>query len=55
MLIRSVLTPTPLLNWSNFAEVYAYWDVFAASEAPDYLLPSIAWDYMNGVRPIVSE
>ncbi|MFA7561668.1 MAG: immunoglobulin-like domain-containing protein [Candidatus Izemoplasmatales bacterium] len=51
MLIRRVLTPTPALDWSNVAQVNEYWASYPAGEAPNYPLPLIAYDYLNGELP----
>lgn len=55
MLIRNTLKPTPALDWSDTASVLQYWTRYVPGEAPDYLLPSIAWDYLNGILPATEE
>jgi hypothetical protein len=51
MLIRISSQPSPALDWSNFDSIYAHWAVFPAGDAPDYILPAIAWDFKNNDLP----
>ncbi|MDD5294078.1 MAG: hypothetical protein PHW40_07230, partial [Candidatus Izemoplasmatales bacterium] len=51
MLIRISSQPSPALDWSDFDSIYEHWAVFPAGEAPDYILPAIAWDFKNNDLP----
>ncbi len=55
MLIRIGDQPTPALNWSDFEAVEDNWVVFPAGEAPDYPLPSIAYNFATGTMPAIPE
>jgi len=51
MLIRISSQPTPALDWTDFASVYDNYALYLSGVAPDYLLPSIAYDFLNGDMP----
>jgi len=39
------------LDWTDFASVYDNYALYLSGVAPDYLLPSIAYDFLNGDMP----